>query len=140
MVFHTRLRRFISEKKSSLFLILPCTVYDRILPCVVGLFNHRQTAMYRGWRSALRTNQIGNVPIYDWPIIIHLQDSNGPGKNKADIHIVSQSFSPSLSKRFFSLLLPSIQMSSINSYPNGTPVKNRVQAPEMWARLKLILK
>ena len=35
-------RRFISGKKSSLFVILPCAI---------GLFNHRQTAMYRGRRS-----------------------------------------------------------------------------------------
>ena len=61
------------------------------------------------------------------------------GKNKADVrHIASQPFSPSLSKRFFSLPLPSIQMSSINSYPNGTPVNNRGQALEMWVGLKLI--
>ena len=47
-------------------------------------------------------------------------------------------FSPSLSKRFFSPPLPSIQMSSINSYPNGTSVNNRGQALKMWVRLKLM--
>ena len=63
------------------------------------------------------------------------------GKNKADVrHIASQRFSPSLSKRYFSLPLPSIQMSSINSYSNDTRVNNRGQALEMRVRLKLILK
>ena len=66
------------------------------------------------------------------------QNGNGPGNNKADLHIALQPFSPSLSKRFFSLPLPSIQMSSINNYSNGTPVNNRGQALEMWVRMKLI--
>ena len=142
MEFHTRLRHFISGKMSSLFLILPRAI---------GLFNHRQTAMYRGRRIVLRTNQIGNVPTKDWPIIIQLQDCNGPRKGKDHwkdhTPIASQPFSPSASKRFFSLSLPSsffslplpsIQTSSINSYPNGTPVNNRGQALEMWVRLKLM--
>ena len=84
-------------------------------------------------------NQIGNVPTNYWPIIIQLQDCHGPGKNKADVrHMASQPFSPFLSKRLFSPSSPSIQESSINGYPNGTPVNNRRQALEMWVRLKLI--
>ena len=55
----------------------------------------------------------------------------------ADVYIASQSFSSSLSKRFFSLPLPSIQVSPINSYPNGTPVNNRGQALEMRVQLKI---
>ena len=113
-------------------------MYDRILPCAVELFNHRQTATYRGRRSVSRTNQVGNVRTNDWPGIIQLQDCNGPGKNKAGVHIASQPFSPSLSKRFFSLPLPSIQKSSITSYPNGTSANNRGHALEMWVRLKSI--
>ena len=65
---------------------------------------------------------------------MQIQDCNGPRKGKDhwkdDAPIASQSFSPSLSKRFFSLSLLFIQMSSINSYPNGTPVNNRGQVLE----------
>ena len=93
-----------------------------------------------GTAKRVTNNQISNVPTNDWSIIIQLQDCNRPGKNKAEVHVASQPFSPSLSKRFFSLPLPSVQMSSINSYPNGTPVNNRGQALVLWVRLKLVLK
>ena len=86
------------------------------------------------------TNQISNVPTNDRSIIIQLQDCNIPGKNKAEVQLASQPFSPSLSKRFFNLPLPSVKISSINRYPNGTPVNNRGQALIMWGRLKLVLK
>ena len=103
MEFHTRLRRFISGKKSSLFLILLRAI---------GLFNHRQDCS---------------------------RPRKGKGHRKDHAPIALQLFSPSLSKRsfslylpssFFRLYLPSIPMSSINSYPNGTPINNREQALE----------
>ena len=63
-----------------------------------------------------------------------VQDGNRPRKGKdhwkGHAPIASQPFSPSLSKRFFILSFPSIQMSSIDSYPNNTPVNNRQQALE----------
>ena len=72
--------------------------------CSIGLFNHRQTAMYRGRRSVLRTNRIGNVPKNDWPIVIQLQDCNGPRKRKDHrkdhAPIASQLFQLSLSSFF----------------------------------------
>ena len=52
---------------------------------------------------------------------------------------LKEAFFVSLSKRFFSLPLPSIQTNSIHTYPNGTPVNNWGQALEMWVQLKLIL-
>ena len=85
MEFHTELRRFIGGKKSSLFLILPRAI---------GLFNNRHIAMYRGRRSVLRTNRIGNIPTNDWPTIFQLQDGNGPGKNKADVRHIASQFLP----------------------------------------------
>ena len=105
MEFHTRLRRFISRKKSSLFLILMRAI---------GVFNHRQTEMYRRRRSVLRTNRIGNVLTNDWPIIIQLQDCNGPTKGKDHwkdhAPIASQpspSLCPSASSAFLCLLASS---------------------------------
>ena len=134
MEFDTRLRRFISGKKITLFMILQCAI---------GLFNHRQTAMFRGRRSALRTTKYAMYRQNDWPIIIRLKYCNGPRKRKNHwkdhASIASQTFSPSLSKRFFRLPLPSIPMSSINSHPDGTPVNNRGQALEAQRLYQLSL-
>ena len=94
MEFDTKFRRFISGQKSK-----PVS----ILPCATGLFNHRQTAMYRGRRSALGTTKLAMYRQNDWPIIIQLQDCNGPKKNKDHIRIASQHFPFSTSKLFFSI-------------------------------------
>ena len=133
MEFHTRLRRFISRKKSSLFLILPCAI--------AFFFQSPTNRDVPRTEKRVTHNQIGNVPTNDWPIIIQLQDCNGPRKGKDHwkdhAPVASQPFSPSLSNRVFSLFIPSIQMSSINSYPNGTPVNNQGQALEAQRLHKL---
>ena len=69
-------------------------LFFEILPRAIGGFNHRQTAMYRGRRSVLPTNRIGNISTSDSPIIIQPQDCNGPGKNKADVRHIASQFLP----------------------------------------------
>ena len=135
MVFDTRLRRFISGKKLSLF--FDSAVYA-VRPDTTLCYRTFQSPTNRDvprTEKCVTRNQIGTVPARDWLITIQLQDCNGSGENKTGVHIVLQPFSPSLSKSFPSLPIPSIQMSSINSYSNGIPVYNRRQALEMWGQL-----
>ena len=145
MEFHTRLRRFISGKKWSLFLILPCTVYDRILPRAIGLFNHRQTAMYRGRRSVLRTNRIGNISTNDWPIIISYKTAMDRGRGRItgritrpSHHNLSPRLCPSASSALLDLLYKRAPSTATRTALPSTI--NWGQALELWVRLKLILK
>ena len=85
---HDQRKHCFMEFDTSLFLILQCAI---------GLFNYRTTAMYRERRISLRATK-GNVPTKGSPIMIQLQDYNGLGKNKADVHIASRNFPFSVSK------------------------------------------